>query len=141
MYIEVAWILVSSKTQVQPQIMRKPGYLPDYLSIFYDYFNTDILHVKHLNRVIIISGPVTLWIIHFSLFVRYIFQGGARSHESLGWVGSISTQSRLSCVSSQCFPILSLLCNNRTHYEFILTLVAFTKINKFQNRTKFSCKK
>ena len=58
MYIEVAWVLVSSRTQAQPQIMRKPGYLPDYLSIFYDYVNTDILHVKHLNRVIIISGPV-----------------------------------------------------------------------------------
>ena len=37
MYAEVAWALVSSGTQVQPQIIPDPGYLPDYLSISYDY--------------------------------------------------------------------------------------------------------
>ena len=34
---EVAWVLVSSVTQVQPQIILNPGYVPDYLSISYDY--------------------------------------------------------------------------------------------------------
>ena len=37
MYAEVAWVLVSSGTQVQPQIILDPDYLPDYLSISYDY--------------------------------------------------------------------------------------------------------
>ena len=33
----LAWVLVSSRTQVQPQIILDPNYLPDYLSISYDY--------------------------------------------------------------------------------------------------------
>ena len=37
MYAEIAWVLVSSGTQVQPQVIINPGYLPDYLSISYDY--------------------------------------------------------------------------------------------------------
>ena len=37
MYAEVAWVLVSSGTQVQPQIILNPDYLPDYLSVSYDY--------------------------------------------------------------------------------------------------------
>ena len=37
MYAEVAWVLVSSETQVQPQIILDPDYLPDYLSVSYDY--------------------------------------------------------------------------------------------------------
>ena len=34
---EVALVLVSSGTQVKPQIILDPEYLPDYLSISYDY--------------------------------------------------------------------------------------------------------
>ena len=34
---EVAWVLVSWGTQVQPQIILDPDYLPDYLSVSYDY--------------------------------------------------------------------------------------------------------
>ena len=37
MYAEVAWVLVSSGTQVQPKIIPDPDYLPDYLSVSYDY--------------------------------------------------------------------------------------------------------
>ena len=37
MYAEVAWVQVSSGTEVQPQIMLDPDYFPDYLSISYDY--------------------------------------------------------------------------------------------------------
>ena len=33
---EVAWVLVSSVTQVQPQIILDPDYLPNYLSVSYD---------------------------------------------------------------------------------------------------------
>ena len=37
MYAEVAWVLVSSGTQVQAQITLDPDYLPDYFSVPYDY--------------------------------------------------------------------------------------------------------
>ena len=37
MYSEVAWLLVSSGSQVQPQVILDPIYLPDYLCISYDY--------------------------------------------------------------------------------------------------------
>ena len=40
MYDEVAWILVSSRTQVQPQIIFDQNYLPDYLSVSYSYEQT-----------------------------------------------------------------------------------------------------
>ena len=36
MYAEVAWVLVSLGTQVEPQIIPDPDYLPDYLSVSYD---------------------------------------------------------------------------------------------------------
>ena len=34
---EVVWVLVSLGTQVQPQIIFDPDYLPDYLFVSYDY--------------------------------------------------------------------------------------------------------
>ena len=37
MYAEVAWVLVSSATQVQSQVILDPDYLPDYLSVSHDY--------------------------------------------------------------------------------------------------------
>ena len=37
MYSEVAWVLVSSGTHVQPQIILDPDYIADYLSVSYDY--------------------------------------------------------------------------------------------------------
>ena len=45
MYAEVAWELVSSGTQVQPQIILNPDYLPDYLSVSYDYDETYFRHM------------------------------------------------------------------------------------------------
>ena len=33
---EIAWVLVSSGTQIQPQMILDPEYLPDYLSVSYD---------------------------------------------------------------------------------------------------------
>ena len=35
---EVAWVLISSGTQGQPQIILDPDYLLDYLSVSYDYY-------------------------------------------------------------------------------------------------------
>ena len=41
MYSEVAWVLLSSGTQVQPQIILELDCLPDYLSVSYDYAFTE----------------------------------------------------------------------------------------------------
>ena len=41
MYAEVAWVLVSSGTQVQSQIIVNLDYLPDYISISYGYGQSD----------------------------------------------------------------------------------------------------
>ena len=35
-YFEIAWVLVSPRMQVQPQIILGPDYLPDFLSVSYD---------------------------------------------------------------------------------------------------------
>ena len=43
MYAEVAWALVSSGTQVQPQITPDP----DYLSVSYDYGLDSQFEIKH----------------------------------------------------------------------------------------------
>ena len=37
MYSEVAWVSVSSDTQVEPQIILEPGYRPHYISVSYDF--------------------------------------------------------------------------------------------------------
>ena len=37
MFAEVTWVLVPSGTQVQPQVIFDPGYLPDDLSVSYGY--------------------------------------------------------------------------------------------------------
>ena len=37
MYAEIAWVLASSGTQGQPQVILDPDYLPEYLSVSYDY--------------------------------------------------------------------------------------------------------
>ena len=37
LHSEVAWVLVYSGTEIQRQITFDPDYLPDYLSVSYDY--------------------------------------------------------------------------------------------------------
>ena len=39
MYAKVAWVLVSSRTEVQPQIILDSDYLPDYPFVSYHYMN------------------------------------------------------------------------------------------------------
>ena len=47
MYAEVAWVLGYSVTQVQPQVLLDPDYLPDYLSVSYDYEgNNQMMRLK-----------------------------------------------------------------------------------------------
>ena len=50
MYAEVAWVLVSSGTHVQRQVILDPDYIPDYVSVSYNYMapgsiNMPILYV------------------------------------------------------------------------------------------------
>ena len=45
---EVAYVLVSSGTQVQPQIILDPDFLPDYLPVSYDYILTKMKYWAHL---------------------------------------------------------------------------------------------
>ena len=40
MYAELAWVIKSSGTQAQPQIILNPDYLPDYPSVSYNYVLT-----------------------------------------------------------------------------------------------------
>ena len=49
MYAEVPWVLVSSGTQVQTQVILDPDYLPDYLSVSYDYGYTYV-QIKFLDN-------------------------------------------------------------------------------------------
>ena len=51
MYAEVAWELVSSRTQVQPQVILDPDYLPDYLFVSYDYDENKAQKIKTLLRI------------------------------------------------------------------------------------------
>ena len=47
MYAEVAWILVSSGTQVQPELILDPDYLSDYLFVSYDYGKRKYVRSNH----------------------------------------------------------------------------------------------
>ena len=50
MYAEVAWVLVSLGTQVQPQVILDPDYLPDHLSVYYDYGKNNYLMLVPANK-------------------------------------------------------------------------------------------
>ena len=58
MYAEVAWVLVSSRTQVQPQVILDPDYLPDYLPVSYDYDN--IKYCYQLVSTLVALGTLSL---------------------------------------------------------------------------------
>ena len=55
MYAEVAWVLVSSGTQVQLQIIFNPDYLPDYLSVSYGY--RFVIHITKMVPLLQINLP------------------------------------------------------------------------------------
>ena len=46
---EVAWVLLSSGTQVQPLIILDPDYFPDYLSVSYNYVKIKNLHILNIG--------------------------------------------------------------------------------------------
>ena len=66
MYAEVVWVLVSLGTQVQPQIIRDPEYLPDYLFVSDDY---EISMITRQNDPIffICSSSSIRWLFHFCI--------------------------------------------------------------------------
>ena len=43
---DVAWVLVSSRTQFQPQVIVKPYYLPDCLSVFLTMALTNVVCLR-----------------------------------------------------------------------------------------------
>ena len=45
MYSEVAWVLISLGTLVQSQIILNPDYLPDYLSISFNYGKSEAINL------------------------------------------------------------------------------------------------
>ena len=54
---EVVWILVSSETQVRPQMTLDRDYLPGYLSISYDYDLNELeLKVGHEGNYALVSN-------------------------------------------------------------------------------------
>ena len=59
MYAEVACVLVSLGTQVQPQVILNPDYLPDYLTDSYDYYGSSISLVS-LSCLLILNISVNL---------------------------------------------------------------------------------
>ena len=54
---EIAWVLVSSGTQVQRQIILDLDYLPDYLSVSYDYGTTSVCQFIFLGFQLIFHHP------------------------------------------------------------------------------------
>ena len=50
---EIAWVLVSSGSQAQLQIILDPDYLPEYLSVSYDY-------EQNLEKFVIVRKYVLL---------------------------------------------------------------------------------
>ena len=68
MYAEVACVLVSSGTQVQPQIILDQDYFTDYLSVPYDYsFNEYLAQIFSFSRH---SSLRLIWTLnwHFNFF-------------------------------------------------------------------------
>ena len=78
---EVVWILVSSETQVRPQMTLDRDYLPGYLSISYDYDLNELeLKVEHQGNYALVSNFSSWYQIENGVSVsklfdkRYIFQ-------------------------------------------------------------------
>ena len=70
MYAEVAWVLVSSGTQVHPQIILDPHYLPDYLFVSDDYEVTMITRQNDLIFFIYSASSIRWYssFLHFKTF-------------------------------------------------------------------------
>ena len=58
MYAEVGWVLGSSGTQVQAQIILDPDYFTDYLSVSYDYAFRKIVMLSAKLTILISWSPI-----------------------------------------------------------------------------------
>ena len=61
MYAEVAWVLGYSVTQVQPQVLLDPDYLPDYLSVSYDYESNNQMMCLKQTQSLLCVATVQRW--------------------------------------------------------------------------------
>ena len=69
---EVAWVLVSSGTQVQPQIILDQDYLPNYLSVSYDYvYIKSYTSLGNFITVMIIMIILMMIIIIITIIIMY----------------------------------------------------------------------
>ena len=71
MFAEVAWVLVSLRTQVQTQIILDPDYLRDYLSVSYDYDLIEASHFQLMDQNLLCNSIDRILTFRcFNLFVR-----------------------------------------------------------------------
>ena len=67
----MAWVLVSSETKAQPQVILDPEYLPDYLSVCYDY-ETNLLLI--LKLIISVKDPFGMTFIWYTIeFTKFLY--------------------------------------------------------------------
>ena len=70
MYFEVAWVLISSGTQVHPQIILNPDYFLDYFSVSYDYgLSTFLRKLSSWARIFL---PIWQKCFRFDIYKRVI---------------------------------------------------------------------
>ena len=80
-YVEVAWVLLSSGTQVQPQIILDPDYLLDYLSVSYDYEGSQVLFWNKFKLFAILQERTKPWTTFKVLINEYFIN----SRTTMGW--------------------------------------------------------
>ena len=65
MYAELAWVLVSSRTEVQTHIKFHPDYFLDYFSISFEYDKGYCQSFKFIVGMFHANAPETLKCLHF----------------------------------------------------------------------------
>ena len=66
MYAGVLWVLVSLRTQVQPQIILDPDYLPDYLFVS-GYYEIPVITRQNDPIFFICFSSSIHWLFHFCI--------------------------------------------------------------------------
>ena len=123
MYAEVAWVLVSSQTQVQPQVILNPGHLPDYLSVSYGYetiskpLKTTTIHphlAKNHQETTINHQKLSYKINLFQILIIHFFS-------KLEPRQSLADVNKHQCLTLLCNLIIHTLCNlwHISHYLFL----------------------
>ena len=106
MHSEVAWVLVLSETQVHPQKILESGYLPDYLSVTYDY----VPSLCHVFQDPCFQDPGFPWCRFFRVWAQDPGPGSSRS-ESRVRVQVLEVAGLEACnfikkrLQHRCFPV------------------------------------